>query len=642
MHKIYYEERKEADALPHRKYDLEALALRLQLGGQRNAVQQIIDAHRQALPEASKQTEEDKLWRLALHRMDLRNHTAEIIEVPPGTEKQDGTSVAGKDQEGNQTAKTIMLCPGPVDEDIQAILDREAPVQAAWQDDMALLGWGTAVWRRESPDTFDPADWPAKLDKAKSPRTDGKESAEFLRGGPALVASVCIRDHWGEMSQEDQDWCVGILISAIERDCDSDDMMVRVSRSGFDPSRPAAYVLPLVLNRRSSNGKDARLSHAIAQAITHACTEVVAYAAEGIGTYMGGSHCDFAIRCVAALAEKARLVSDFVASEAKRPYTERQHPEQLVRGVTPQVRSIVVGERDVSPCDVLLRLDLDGWPAKEVMGPVLTILRHCPAESLAVKAHKMVADKVVKWWDTDRDNRGRSHRERDIDCDFEWLERVARFTLRLPPVHALSVVEALMGAVDRHPREVARFVENLVVAEDQADGATSFWVIWQAIADAIKSAPWVSALDSRYAHGKELMDAIFLGTSWKEGVRDWRRLNGFADRIERLFESLPPSAASLESYCRFLYTVGSKSLPKAFLVIAKQLAAGDARKMLSISNTVFCLESVLRQSVYSTPLQLKADAQMRVAVLRILDELVESGSSAAYRMRDDFVTPVCV
>jgi hypothetical protein len=638
-HEFYYRERKQTDALPHRKNDLEALAVRFQLGGQQDVVQQIIDGHRQSLPAVSEQTEEDKLWRLALHRMDLRNHTAEIIEVPPGSEQQEGKSVAGKDQPGKQKGKAIMLCPGPLDEDIQAMLDREAPALVREQADMALLMWGISVWDREKPDLFDPTEWLARLSQAKTRWTDGAETAEFVRGGPALVASVCIRDHWDEMGQEDQDWCVGILISAIERDCDSDDMMVRVTRLSFDASRRAAYVLPLVLSR-SSNGKDARLVRAIAQAITHASTEVVAYAAEGIGTYLGDSYRDFAIRCVAALAEKARLLHELVASQEKQPYKERQDPEQLVRQVTPQVRAIMVGGGDVSPDDVLLRLDLDGWPAKEVMGPILTILRHCPGESLAVKAHKMVADKVVNWWDRDRDSRGKTHGERDIDRDFEWLERVARFTLRLPPSDALNVVEALMGAVDRHPREVARFVENLIVAEDQADGPTSFWSVWQAIADGIKGAPWVSELDSRYAHGKELMGAIFLGISWKEGVRHWRRLNGCADRIDRLFESLPPSAASLESYCRFLYTVGSKSLPKAFLVIAKQLAVGDARKMLSISNTVFCLESLLRQSVYSTPLQLKADAQMGSAVLKILDELVESGSSAAYRMRDDFVTPV--
>ena len=51
------------------------------------------------------------------------------------------------------------------------------------------------------------------------------------------------------------------------------------------------------------------------------------------------------------------------------------------------------------------------------------------------------------------------------------------------------------------------------------------------------------------------------------------------------------------------------------------------------------LEVLLQHYVYGRPLELKRDHHIRDAVLLILDCLVESGSSAAFRMRDDFVTP---
>ena len=96
----------------------------------------------------------------------------------------------------------------------------------------------------------------------------------------------------------------------------------------------------------------------------------------------------------------------------------------------------------------------------------------------------------------------------------------------------------------------------------------------------------------------------------------------------------------LDAYCRFLYTIGEQSLPRGFVLVAKRLQAGDASQMLSQDNTVFYLESLLRRFVYSEPLRLKSNAEVRTAVLTILDQLVDSGSSAAYRMRDDFVTPI--
>jgi hypothetical protein len=110
--------------------------------------------------------------------------------------------------------------------------------------------------------------------------------------------------------------------------------------------------------------------------------------------------------------------------------------------------------------------------------------------------------------------------------------------------------------------------------------------------------------------------------------------------VDTLFESLPPCATVLDAYCRFLYTIGEQSLPHGFVVVANQLQAGKAQQMLSKDNTVFCLESLLQRFVYSQPFRLKSNAEVRSAVLTILDQLVDSGSSAAYRMRDDFVTPV--
>ena len=61
--------------------------------------------------------------------------------------------------------------------------------------------------------------------------------------------------------------------------------------------------------------------------------------------------------------------------------------------------------------------------------------------------------------------------------------------------------------------------------------------------------------------------------------------------------------------------------------------------MLKKRNTVFMLEALLQRHVYGRPLDVKRDLIVRQAVLRLLDMLVENGSSTAFRMRDDVVTP---
>jgi hypothetical protein len=64
--------------------------------------------------------------------------------------------------------------------------------------------------------------------------------------------------------------------------------------------------------------------------------------------------------------------------------------------------------------------------------------------------------------------------------------------------------------------------------------------------------------------------------------------------------------------------------------------------MLADSNTVLMVVVLLQRHVYTKPLELKRDPRIREAVLTLLDVLVENGSAAAFRMRDDFVTPVAV
>jgi hypothetical protein len=136
-----------------------------------------------------------------------------------------------------------------------------------------------------------------------------------------------------------------------------------------------------------------------------------------------------------------------------------------------------------------------------------------------------------------------------------------------------------------------------------------------------------------------VISAILLAPGWKENARHWSSLEGHVHRLHALFESLPPSATVLNGYLRFLYHVGEQSLPAAFVRVAQRLRAGNAQDMLKKGDTIFMLEVLLQRHVYGRPLELKRDAAIREAVLYLLDALVEDGSSAAFRMRDDFVTP---
>jgi hypothetical protein len=166
-------------------------------------------------------------------------------------------------------------------------------------------------------------------------------------------------------------------------------------------------------------------------------------------------------------------------------------------------------------------------------------------------------------------------------------------------------------------------------------------LLWTPFADAVRQAKWLARIDNSTT-GSEMIAAIFLGASWNDEVLHWRSLEGHAGPIHTLFEDLPASSTILDSYIRFLYHIGEQSLPRAFIGVAKRLRTGDPWQMLRKRNTVFMLEVLLQRYVYGRPLELKRQSDLRDAVLFLLDLLVENGSTAAFRMRDDFVTPIPV
>src|SRR6185436_3455397 len=91
--KAYEEERKEADRLPHRSQDLETAIANLQLGPLASRVHALLDRHIAALPPKSEQDKSDLMWRLAIHRMDVRQYS---ISDTSKTETSDTDGNAGE------------------------------------------------------------------------------------------------------------------------------------------------------------------------------------------------------------------------------------------------------------------------------------------------------------------------------------------------------------------------------------------------------------------------------------------------------------------------------------------------------------------------------------------------------------------
>ena len=133
---IYGEERKRADARPHRKSDLECAIIDLQrLGPLMPRVHEILDRHRAEMPPPEEQDDNDRVWRLALHRMDLRQYTSEEDTAKAAADSEDSDSP----EDSRRYIRFNLNEPAP---DIREMLKQGGARLQALNTPLGLLGWG--------------------------------------------------------------------------------------------------------------------------------------------------------------------------------------------------------------------------------------------------------------------------------------------------------------------------------------------------------------------------------------------------------------------------------------------------------------------------------------------------------------------
>jgi len=165
-----------------------------------------------------------------------------------------------------------------------------------------------------------------------------------------------------------------------------------------------------------------------------------------------------------------------------------------------------------------------------------------------------------------------------------------------------------------------------------------FWEIWQAAVDRFQASDLPTSLATEHSGADELLKKLFFNTYWVNETYNREPLQRNVHRIPKFFEFLPPSHSVLSAYAYFLYTVGAITLPQPLVAITAKLE-GQKHSSLLAGETVFYLERILSRLIHSSPTNILACGEVHTAILFLLDKLIEQGSSTAYKLRDDFITP---
>ncbi len=617
-HRLFEQERVGSNKLAHRQEDLESLAVRMQFGQDREEVWAIIDRHRE---QASAESGEDtRVWRLALHRMDVRGF--EPLDAPAGAETVD--SEVDEDR--------IYLGPGKMETDVQELVDESAKSWGVVNRYLGLQNLARKMWEGDA--SVVEVDWRTSVLTEAQAVLELDEPEEFYRDGPGFVAAVCIRDHLNELDEGEFEWCAARVDFEVRRKSTTTDRMDRVGRM-MRADRVCASVVPLLaVQTVRPHAIDA--TALLSLALTHPIDQVSEYAFSGLGAFVDKDHKRLALQCVAAAVYRSRLQGK-AWEEARHQRTAGivDGPDPF-KSVVPAVRQVIT-DGSLDAAEELKLLDFASPMAAGAVGAVLAVLEHRPDWEESRGFYSRVARWLIDRW---RDNaRGAERRRRNYQLESEALRSLARFSLRLPSSAAVRIMSPVVKVVADQRQEVEGFVSELIMSADR-NIDDCFWELWQRLADEIADSPWGLTLKDETSFGLGLLRMIFLGPYWKEDAKHWHRLEGHAHRVDELASRLPATVPVMNAYSDYLGRIGHGSLPGSFRVVGQILRQGDSVRIASDSAVAFNLETLLRPFVYSQPYRIKTDPPLREAVLTILDALVAGGSASAYRMRDDFVTPL--
>ena len=618
-------ERTASAGLPHRQHHLENLAVVLQGTQFRERIWGLFDAYKAELPPESEQDEEMKIWRFRLHQMDVRNFVA-VAEMGDGR---------------------VLVQAKEAPADIQEVIDAKKPQREAWDAAVKLFMWGQTVFTGQSNSGVDPGQWKTQFAAAQMQITNQRELADEIKtsmvlAGPAYVAAVCIRDHWDDLASLEKVWCAELVCDSVEANADSTDQFKIASLNPMEASRPAAFILPCLLGKELPPNISCRLLPALAKTLTHSVEEVVKYVMQGIGVYLWKTDRTLALTCIHSLIIKATEHHEFWHERRRRVETGRTSETEFATALRSRLRDFVE-RRQTADDDIILHLDLTDWPGRQVAPHLFAILGEQPFDQLARHFFRRVAERLSARWASDsqrrhsRDNYPDSGKELDRRLEHLFIDALVQFVLQLNPSEAITILEVIFPTATRFPEKAAEVVKWLVTRQGERTPAVTLWVLWQRFADDFSASRLPASVDNSHSDSAKLLRELFLGENWGE-ARDWKPLHGEDRRIRAFFDSLPASRQGFEDFSYFLATIGSPALPDALVSVANKIPQTDAPSLFSEIAT-FYFETIFTRLVYGGNRGIRVEPPLRQSVMILLDVLVATGSSVAYKLRDDFLTP---
>lgn len=225
----------------------------------------------------------------------------------------------------------------------------------------------------------------------------------------------------------------------------------------------------------------------------------------------------------------------------------------------------------------------------------------------------------------------------DYDVKQQFVDSLALFILETNKDDIQFYLQPLIDSL-KPTEEITGLLTQLIYTQDKINSYDNFWYIWELLENKIM----VICKDGEgYRNVDQIVKAYLLafgryGSIWKDTAKEWHSLK---DKDIRFFKKLTKEIGHcpsvLYSISKLLTGIGSSYQNDGISWVADVL-----RNNSNLSNdkleldTVFHLENLIRKYVFIQGEQIKKDRKIKDDVLTILNFLVEKGSALAYMLRE--------
>ena len=623
---IFMRERVATCEQAHRQTTLENLALNYQLLRRegidevefeirRERIYEILDQHYAELEESTAEAESAVNWRMSLARMDLRKMKVQMSNV----------------EEGVQLSFESELQP-----DLAQYRDSRQEVLDHEMEHLPFANWARSRWQKDSEKALDskydqdPASVLSKVEEIETLLLTADDDAFpfrlMLGATPSYATAVLVRDHRHNLTETQWQFCAKRI-----QDFAALPLLQTTEFQIGDGYEPAVNSLPIVYEHLTAKREDILGLFLCLLLNDHPVT-----AADTIGGNFAGILADSAL-WQESQDVMIRLIKAYLIYKPKLiEIREKLYRENLENKVRANHFSDVLNQLfeefgDAIESALMGSIQLVSPQLGGVDGvTLLSALRMLPNElpsddvtDLATGLTYQIVNQLI-----DREKR---RSELSIRAS-HFYPKVAAILLHLNEEQRQSYISPFLDNLDKLEDRSSLF-DELILYEDRVQRVDQFWSVWGLFYEKMVE---MSNGQRRSSDGL-IHSYLFAWPYWSDTAKSWHTLRRSDDAFfSRVVEEFGNSKAVLYSLAKMLNEVGHDHLEEGVSWLARCIEKAGHEPELE-TNTLYYLEIIARRLRRQSRHVIKTNVSFRQKVLVILNFLVNKGSVAGYRLREDLL-----